>query len=350
MIGAKLKPGPVLVTGGAGYIGSHTVRELARGGYRVVVLDNLSKGHRASIAGVDLIEGDTSDSGLLRELFQEREIRAVVHFAASSLVGESVLDPAAYYRNNVLGGISLLDAMASARVPCLVFSSTAAVYGEPREVPIPEDHPAVPTNPYGATKLALEGAMRWYGGAYGIKYAALRYFNAAGADPAGDIGEDHAPETHLIPLVLKAAMGLLPALSVFGTDYPTPDGTCVRDYIHVNDLARAHVLALEALAAGAPSGAYNLGNGNGYSVLEVIKAAESVTGRQVPVEYGSRRPGDPATLVASSEKAKRELGWRPNYADLSAILGTAWKWHRKHPHGFISPGEQEPPPHAGPGG
>jgi UDP-glucose 4-epimerase len=335
MIESVLKPGPVLVTGGAGYIGSHTVRELSRRGYQVVVLDNLSKGHRASVAGVEFVEGDTADGGLLRSLFQEREVRAVVHFAASSQVGESVLDPAAYYRNNVLGGISLLDAMASARVPYLVFSSTAAVYGEPREVPIPEDHPAVPANPYGATKLALEGAMRWYGEAYGMKYAALRYFNAAGADPAGDIGEDHVPESHLIPLVLKAAMGLLPTLSVFGTNYPTPDGTCVRDYVHVNDLAEAHVLALDALAAGAPSGAYNLGNGNGYSVLEVIKAAESVTGQRVPVEYGPRRSGDPATLVASSEKAKRDLGWRPSFADLAAIIGTAWEWHRKHPQGFL---------------
>lgn len=335
MTEAVLKPGPVLVTGGAGYIGSHTVRELSRRGYQIIVLDNLSKGHRASVAGVEFVEGDTADGGLLRSLFQEREVRAVVHFAASSLVGESVLDPAAYYRNNVLGGISLLDAMASARVPYLVFSSTAAVYGEPREVPIPEDHPAVPANPYGATKLALEGAMRWYGEAYGMKYAALRYFNAAGADPAGDIGEDHAPESHLIPLVLKAAMGLLPTLSVFGTDYPTPDGTCVRDYVHVNDLAEAHVLALDALAAGAPSGAYNLGNGNGYSVLEVIKAAEAVTGQRVPVEYGPRRPGDPATLVASSEKAKRDLGWQPGFADLAAIIGTAWEWHRKHPQGFL---------------
>jgi len=335
MVESVLKPGPVLVTGGAGYIGSHTVRELSRRGYQVVVLDNLSKGHRASVAGVEFVEGDTADGGLLRSLFQEREVRAVVHFAASSQVGESVLDPAAYYRNNVLGGISLLDAMASARVPYLVFSSTAAVYGEPREVPIPEDHPAVPTNPYGATKLALEGAMRWYGEAYGMKYAALRYFNAAGADPAGDIGEDHVPESHLIPLVLKAAMGLLPTLSVFGTNYPTPDGTCVRDYVHINDLAEAHVLALDALAAGAPSGAYNLGNGNGYSVLEVIKAAESVTGQRVPVEYGPRRSGDPATLVASSEKAKRDLGWRPSFADLAAIIGTAWEWHRKHPQGFL---------------
>jgi len=335
MVESVLKPGPVLVTGGAGYIGSHTVRELSRRGYQVVVLDNLSKGHRASVAGVEFVEGDTADGGLLRSLFQEREVRAVVHFAASSQVGESVLDPAAYYRNNVLGGISLLDAMASARGPYLVFSSTAAVYGEPREVPIPEDHPAVPTNPYGATKLALEGAMRWYGEAYGMKYAALRYFNAAGADPAGDIGEDHVPESHLIPLVLKAAMGLLPTLSVFGTNYPTPDGTCVRDYVHINDLAEAHVLALDALAAGAPSGAYNLGNGNGYSVLEVIKAAESVTGQRVPVEYGPRRSGDPATLVASSEKAKRDLGWRPSFADLAAIIGTAWEWHRKHPQGFL---------------
>lgn len=326
--------GPVLVTGGAGYIGSHTVRALVDRGYRVVVLDNLSKGHREAVRGVDLVVGDTSDGDLLRKIFREHGIRAVVHFAASSLVGESVRDPAAYYRNNVIGGIRLLDAMAGAGVPYLVFSSTAAVYGEPQEVPIPEEHPLVPANPYGATKLALEGAMRWYADAYGLKHMALRYFNAAGADPEGDIGEDHSPETHLIPLVLKAALGILPHLPVFGTDYPTPDGTCVRDYVHVTDLAQAHVLALEALASGVPSGVYNLGNGNGYSVLEVIRAAEAVTGATIPVEYAPRRPGDPAILVASSGRAKRELGWRPVYAGLEAIIGTAWNWHKRHPQGF----------------
>lgn len=325
---------PVLVTGGAGYIGSHTVRCLVKKGYRVVVLDNLSKGHRAAVAGAVLVVGDASDRELLRALFRARDIRAVVHFAALSLVGESMQKPADYYRNNVLGGISLLDVMVEERVPYLILSSTAAVYGEPRGTPIPEEHTAVPKNPYGATKLALEGAIRWYGEAYGLKYATLRYFNAAGADPAGGIGEDHAPETHLIPLALKAAMGLRPRLSVHGADYPTPDGTCVRDYVHVTDLAAAHVLALEALAAGAPSDVYNLGNGNGYSVLEVIRAAETVTGRQIPVEYAPRRPGDPAVLVASSEKARRELNWRPCFADLRTIIETAWRWHRSHPGGF----------------
>lgn len=324
----------VLVTGGAGYIGSHTVRELVKKGYRVVVLDNLSKGHRASVVGIELIEGDTSDRQLLRSLFRERYFTAVVHFAAFSLVGESVLEPAAYYRNNVLGGISLLDAMVEAGVPGLVFSSTAAVYGEPTIVPIPEEHPASPTNPYGATKLAVEEAIRWYGGAYGLKYCILRYFNAAGADPVGDIGEDHEPETHLIPLVLKTALGQRPRLSIYGSDYPTPDGTCVRDYIHVTDLAGAHVLALESLAAGAPSGVYNLGNGSGYSVLEVVRAAEAVTGLPIRVDHAARRPGDPATLVASSEKAITELGWRPRFAGLPAIIETAWRWHRDHPEGF----------------
>ncbi|MHB1044158.1 MAG: UDP-glucose 4-epimerase GalE [Eubacteriales bacterium] len=326
--------GSVLVTGGAGYIGSHTVRVLAGKGYRVAVLDNLSKGHRAAVDGVELIEGDTSDGRLLRALFRERDFSAVVHFAAFSLVSESVCEPAAYYRNNVLGGISLLDAMVEAGVPGLVFSSTAAVYGEPRLVPIPEEHPAGPANPYGATKHSVEGAIRWYGEAYGLKYAILRYFNAAGADPAGDIGEDHDPETHLIPLVLKTSLGQRPNLSIFGSDYPTPDGTCVRDYVHVSDLAEAHVLALESLAAGSPPGVYNLGNGSGYSVLEVIRAAEAVTGRPVPVVYSARRQGDPAVLVASSEKAVKELGWRPRFAGLTEIIETAWRWHRNHPQGF----------------
>lgn len=324
----------ILVTGGAGYIGSHTVRELTNRGHRVVVLDNLSKGHEGAVKGAGLVRGDTADRALLNSLFAEHDVEAVVHFAASSLVGESVRRPADYYYNNVVKGLSLLDAMVEAGVRCLVFSSTAAVYGEPQEVPIPEDHPAVPTNPYGATKLALEGAMRWYGEAYGLRCVSLRYFNAAGADPAGDIGEDHDPETHLIPLVLKVALGLIPRLEVFGTDYPTPDGTCIRDYIHVNDLAEAHVLALEALASGAPSAVYNLGNGNGYSVLEVIRAAEEVVGRPINVSYGARRPGDPAVLVASSEKIKADLGWRPRFTDLREIIETAWRWHSSHPRGF----------------
>ncbi|MCL6634246.1 MAG: UDP-glucose 4-epimerase GalE [Peptococcaceae bacterium] len=330
----------ILVTGGAGYIGSHTVRELVNRGHRVVVLDNLSKGHGAAVKGAALVRGDTADWLLLKSLFAEYQVEAVMHFAASSLVGESVRRPADYYQNNVVKGLSLLNAMVEAGVRRLVFSSTAAVYGEPREIPIPEDHPAAPTNPYGATKLALEGAMRWYDQAYGLRYVSLRYFNAAGADPAGDIGEDHDPETHLIPLVLKAALGLVPGLEVFGTDYPTPDGTCIRDYIHVNDLAAAHILALEALAAGAPSAVYNLGNGNGYSVLEVIRAAEEVVGRPINVRYGPRRPGDPAVLVAGSDKIKEDLKWRPRFTDLRAIIETAWRWHKSHPRGFAEkPGD-----------
>ncbi len=324
----------ILVTGGAGYIGSHTVRELVKSGHQVLAYDNLTKGHRAAVHGVGLAQGDTGDSAMLKKLFYEYKIEAVMHFAASSLVCESVRRPTEYYHNNVVKGLALLDAMVESEVKLLVFSSTAAVYGEPVEVPIPEDHPCLPTNPYGSTKLAIEGAMRWYGQAYGLRYASLRYFNAAGAHPAGDMGEDHDPETHLVPLVLKAALGLLPGLEVFGTDYPTPDGTCVRDYIHVSDLAVAHVLALEALASGAPSDVFNLGNGSGYSVLEVIRAAEEVTGRHVPVHYGARRPGDPASLVAGSEKIRAALGWKPRFAGLRDIVESAWRWHLGHPNGF----------------
>jgi len=324
----------ILVTGGAGYIGSHTVRTLVGKKHHVVVLDNLSKGHEAAVRGVQLVRGDIAERLLLKSLFRKHDIEAVMHFAANSLVGESVLQPAGYYYNNLVKGLSLLDSMVKSGVRYLVFSSTAAVYGEPRENPIPEEHSAAPTNPYGATKLALEGAMRWYSEAYDLRYVSLRYFNAAGADPAGDIGEDHAPETHLIPLVLQVAMGRLPCLEVFGADYPTPDGTCIRDYIHVDDLADAHVLAMEALASGSPSAVYNLGNGSGYSVLAVIRAAEEETGKRIPVQYGARRPGDPAMLVAGSKKIKAELGWQPRFTDLRAIIETAWRWHRNHPQGF----------------
>lgn len=324
----------ILVTGGAGYIGSHTVKELIAKEHRVVVLDNLSRGHPEAVGGALLVRGDTSDTRLLAELFKEHKVEAVMHFAASSQVGESVRQPSGYYRNNVVKGLALLDAMVQGGVPYLVFSSTAAVYGEPEEIPISEEHPALPTNPYGATKLALEGAMRWYGDAYGLKFASLRYFNAAGADPAGDIGEDHDPETHLIPLVLKAALGILPHLEIFGDDYPTPDGTCIRDYVHVSDLAAAHVLALDKMAAGAPSSVYNLGNGSGYSVLEVVQAAGKVTGKPVKVKFGARRPGDPAVLVAGSQKIRDELSWEPAFADLRTIVETAWRWHLSHPTGY----------------
>ncbi|MDF9409215.1 MAG: UDP-glucose 4-epimerase [Pelotomaculum sp. PtaB.Bin013] len=324
----------ILVTGGAGYIGSHTVRALVNKKHRVVVLDNLSKGHPAAVKEIELVRGDTSDRQLLKRLLTGCNIEAVMHFAASSLVGESVRLPSDYYRNNVVNGLTLLDAAVEAGVRYFVFSSTAAVYGEPIEVPITENHPATPLNPYGATKLALEGAMRWYGEAYGLRYTSLRYFNAAGADPAGDIGEDHEPETHLIPLVMKAALGLIPQLEIFGDDYPTPDGTCVRDYIHVNDLADAHILALEAMAGGAGSNIYNLGNGNGYSVLEVIETAKAVTGSSIPVKYAARRAGDPAVLVAGSERIKDELGWRPAFPGLREIIETAWRWHSNHPGGY----------------
>lgn len=324
----------ILVTGGAGYIGSHTVRALVAGEHRVIVLDNLSRGHRAAIGGTLLVRGDTSDARLLEELFKKYKIEAVMHFAASSQVGESVRHPSGYYHNNLVKGLALLDAMVQAGVPYLVFSSTAAVYGEPQAVPITEEHPTLPTNPYGATKLALEGAMRWYNDAYGLRFTSLRYFNAAGADPAGDIGEDHDPETHLIPLVLRVALGNLPHLEVFGDDYPTPDGTCIRDYIHVKDLASAHVLALDKMSSGGPSTVYNLGNGSGYSVLEVIKAAEGVTAKPVKVKFGARRPGDPAVLVAGSQRIKDELGWEPRFVDLRSIVDTAWRWHRSHPSGY----------------
>lgn len=324
----------ILVTGGAGYIGSHTVRALVRKKHRVVVLDNLTKGHREAVKDIELVQGDTADKELLKSLLTGRRIEAIMHFAASSLVGESIRQPSAYYRNNFVNGLALLDAAVETGVRYLVFSSTAAVYGEPVEVPITEEHPAVPVNPYGATKLALEGAMRWYEEAYGLCFTSLRYFNAAGADPAGDIGEDHEPETHLIPLVLKAALGLRPQLEVFGSDYATPDGTCVRDYIHVNDLAEAHILALEAMAGSNTSKIYNLGNGNGYSVLEVIKTAEAVAGRPVPVTYTARRAGDPAVLVAGAAKIKSELGWRPNFPGLKEIIETAWHWHRNHLTGY----------------
>ncbi len=324
----------VLVTGGAGYIGSHTVRELVRNSYRVVVLDNLSKGHLEAVEGVETIIGELSDRELLSSLLQKEEIEAVVHFAAKSLVGESMLDPGAYYRNNVLTGLSLLDNMVAAGVRYLVFSSTAAVYGEPGEIPITEGHACLPTNPYGATKQALEEAIRWYGEAYGLKYAVLRYFNAAGADYKGEIGEDHDPETHIIPVVLKAALGKYSRVSVYGSDYPTPDGTCIRDYVHVSDLAAAHVLALDNLARGAQSDIYNLGSETGNSVLEVIRMAEAVCGQRIQVEYAPRRPGDPAILVASSEKARRELGWRPRFTVLADMIQTAWRWHSNHPEGY----------------
>jgi UDP-glucose 4-epimerase len=320
----------VMVTGGAGYIGSVVTEELLRGGDEVVVYDSLYKGHReAVVEGAAFVKGDLLDTALLRETLAHHKVEAVVHMAADSLVGESVKVPAKYYRNNVLGGLSLLDAMREADVKVLVFSSTAAVYGEPAKQPIEESDPTQPTNPYGETKLAFERALRWYDGAHGLKYVSLRYFNAAGATERS--GERHDPETHLIPIVLQAAAGLRPDVTVFGDDYPTPDGTCVRDYIHVVDLAQAHILALHALAKGHPSSIYNLGcGGEGYSVKQVIDCARRVTGREIPVTKGPRRAGDPAVLIASSGRITRELGWKPTQQKLDAIVESAWRWMQKH--------------------
>jgi UDP-glucose 4-epimerase len=318
----------VMVTGGAGYIGSVVTEELLRKGDQVVVYDNLYKGHReAVVEGAAFVKGDLLDTAFLRETLVQHQVEAVVHMAADSLVGESVKEPAKYYRNNVLGGLSLLDAMREAKVPWLVFSSTAAVYGEPAKQPIEETDPTQPTNPYGETKLAFERALRWYE-AYGLRFVSLRYFNAAGATDR--CGERHNPETHLIPLILQAAAGQRPEITIFGDDYPTPDGTCVRDYIHVVDLAQAHVLALHALAKGHPSSIYNLGcGGEGYSVRQVIDCARRVTGRDIPVRMGPRRPGDPAVLIASSERIMRELHWRPTQQRLDAIVESAWRWMQR---------------------
>jgi UDP-glucose 4-epimerase len=328
----------ILVAGGAGYIGSFMTRMLVERGYGVTVLDNLTTGHRASVGdGVAFVEGDLADRAALAGLLAEREIDAVMHFSAFSLVGESMGDPLKYYRNNTANTVKLLQAMASAGVRLFIFSSTAAVFGNPLELPITEAHPVSPINPYGWSKCMVEQVLRDTSAASELRYVSLRYFNAAGADAEGRMGEDHRNETHLIPLMLKAILGgsgALPHLTIFGDDYDTPDGTCVRDYIHVLDLAEAHVLALEHLAAGGESEIFNLGNGQGFSVKEVIDAAERVTGRKVPVVMGDRRPGDPPVLVAGSDKIRRMLGWDPAHADLEGIIDTAWKWHSTHPDGY----------------
>ncbi|MDW8107063.1 MAG: UDP-glucose 4-epimerase GalE [Armatimonadota bacterium] len=326
----------ILVIGGAGYIGSHMVKYLLQKGERVVVLDNFSTGHRAAVVGGTLIEGDLRDPEVLARVFRTCDIECVMHFAAFIFAGESMRDPAKYYDNNVLGCLRLMEAMRTYRVSQLIFSSSAAVYGEPQQVPIPETHSLDPTNTYGETKRVMEGMLRWYGQAYGIRSIALRYFNAAGADPEGELGEDHRPEEHLIPLTLFAALGRRDFIAVFGTDYDTPDGSCIRDYVHVWDLCEAHYLALQRLRAGAPSTVYNLGNGQGYSVLEVIRAAEQVVGKPIPTVYAERRAGDPARLVASSEKAHQELGWRPRYPALTTMIDHAYRWFLTHPHGYDS--------------
>ena len=324
----------VLVTGGAGYIGSHAVRDLLAAGHHPVTIDDLSEGHAGALAGETFHRGTIEDGDLVRRILREERVEAVLHFAASCLVGESVADPAKYYRNNLTASLTLLDAMRAEGVAKIIFSSTCATYGDPVAVPMTEDHPQSPVNPYGETKLGVERALRDYGAAYGIRSAALRYFNAAGAAPGGTIGEDHRPETHLIPIVMSAALGRRPEVEVFGADYPTPDGTCVRDYIHVDDLARAHTLALAALDREPAYKAYNLGTGKGYSVLEVIRLAERVAGRRIPHRVVGRRAGDPPVLVAASTKVRSELGWTPRHDDLGPILETAWTWHRTHPDGF----------------
>lgn len=323
----------VLVTGGAGYIGSHACKALARAGYEVVVFDNLSAGHREAVKYGTLIQGDITDLGALRAALRQYEIGAVMHFAAFLDVGESVREPVKYYRNNVGGALTVLEAMAAESVRSFVFSSTCATYGEPLETPIPETHPQRPINSYGESKLAVERALPHFERAHGIRWAALRYFNAAGADPDGELGEDHSPEIHLIPRAIDAATGGL-GLTVFGDDYPTPDGTCLRDYIHVTDLADAHVKALQRIASGNPSGAYNLGTGTPHSVRSVIESVERVTSRAVPWTLGPRRAGDPAALYAAPGLARTELGWTPRFSEIDAIVATAWTWYRSHPHGY----------------
>ena len=323
----------VLVTGGAGYIGSHAVKALDRAGYRVVVYDNLAAGHRGAVRYGELVEGDIRDVATLRALLRRHQVVGVMHFAAFLDVGESVREPAVYYGTNVVGALSVLEAMAAESVRHFVFSSTCATYGEPIETPIAETHPQQPLNSYGETKLAIERALPHYERAYGLHFIVLRYFNAAGADPDGELGEDHAPEIHIIPRAIDAATGGA-GLQVFGDDYPTPDGTCLRDYVHVADLAAAHVQALEASVETGKSGAYNLGTGHPHSVRDVIDTVERVTGRTVPWTLAPRRPGDSAVLFAAAHKAQSELHWTPRFADLDAIVRTAWNWHRAHPRGY----------------
>jgi UDP-glucose 4-epimerase len=325
----------VLVTGGAGYIGSHTVKALRAAGTDVVVYDNLSAGHRAAAtgAGAPLEVGDIRDEARLREVMAAHGVDAVMHFAAWLSVGASVKDPIGYYDNNVGGALSVLRAMVAHGARHLIFSSTAATFGNPVETPITEDHPQRPINAYGETKLAIERALPHFEQAYGIRSTVLRYFNAAGADPEGVLGEDHAPEIHVIPRAVDAALGR-DSFAIFGDDYETPDGTCLRDYVHVSDLAQAHVLALEALRADGPSAAYNLGNGRPVSVREVVDAVERVVGRRIPLTVGPRRAGDPAILFASSARIRRTLGWAPRYEDLDVIVETAWRWRERHPRGY----------------
>ena len=325
----------ILVLGGAGYIGSHTALELVKAGNEVVIADNLVTGYRKAIPkGAKFYEGDLRDFDFLNKLFQQEKIDAVIHFAAYSLVGESVTNPLKYYDNNLCGTKVLLEAMVKNNVGKIVFSSTAATYGEPENIPILESDRTCPTNPYGETKLAMEKMFKWTAEAHGLRYVSLRYFNACGADESGTIGEAHNPESHLIPLILQVPNGKRETISIYGTDYDTPDGTCIRDYIHVTDLAQAHILAVKYLANGGKSDIFNLGNGVGYSVREVIETARKVTGHPIPATESSRRAGDPARLVASSEKAKKILGWKPVHDSLEEIISSAWNWHKNHPNGY----------------
>jgi UDP-glucose-4-epimerase GalE len=335
----------VLVTGGAGYIGSHTVKALAAAGYDVCVFDDLSAGHAEAVTRiaaayperrVDLVRGAITDRGAVEHALRHSEARAVLHFAARLLVAESVVEPAKYYHTNVIGGLTVLEAMAACGVSRFIFSSTAATFGEPQTTPIDEAHPQQPINPYGQTKLVLERALRDLDAATGLRSVIFRYFNASGADASGWLGEDHTPEIHLIPRAIDAALTGR-TLEIFGDDYPTPDGTCIRDFVHVTDLAAAHVAGLQALERGAPSAAYNLGMGDGVSVRQVVDAVARVTGRPVPVVVSPRRPGDPSRLVAGNTRAKAELGWAPQYADLDAIVASAVRWHTSHPQGYRTP-------------
>lgn len=319
----------VLVTGGAGYIGSHCCKQLHRKGYQPVTIDNLVYGHAKNVKWGSFYRGDIQDDQLLERIFSENDIGAVMHFAAFAYVGESVEEPQKYYTNNLRNTITLLEKVLQHTVSCFIFSSTCAAYGLPQTIPIDEDHPRAPINPYGSSKYMIERILTDYGKAYDLRFTSLRYFNAAGADPDGEIGEDHTPETHLIPLILDVAKGRRENLKVFGNDYDTDDGSCVRDYVHVTDLADAHVSALEKLLGGAPSDFVNLGTGRGFSVLQVIEQAAAVTGKKISYEIVGRRPGDPAVLIASNAKARTALGWKPNLSDLKTIVQTAWNWHRR---------------------
>lgn len=325
----------IIVVGGAGYIGSHAVKQLIENGDEVIVIDSLETGHRDSVPNnVPFYQVDIRNKEMLKTIFEKEQVDGVIHFAANSLVGESMTRPLKYYNNNVVGTETLLEVLVETGVKNIVFSSTAATYGEVTEMPIKETTPTLPTNTYGETKLAIEKMLKWTHQAHELNYVCLRYFNVAGADASGIIGEAHTTETHLIPLILQVPLGQRSHITVFGTDYATKDGTCIRDYIHITDLVNAHILALRYLIAGGESNIFNLGSNTGYSVLEMIEAAREVTGHPIPMEIGERRAGDPALLIASSEKAKTVLGWEPQYTDIKYIIASAWKWHQSHPNGY----------------